>query len=62
MTALNAHIERAARLLLALSEIERDRIYLKQSARQEFADCMLGIVLAVGQCDFLMARLGVGRA
>jgi hypothetical protein len=31
------------------------------AATREFADCMLGIVLAVGHCERLMARLGVGR-
>jgi hypothetical protein len=31
------------------------------AAAREFADCMLGIVLAIDRCERLMARLGVGR-
>lgn len=61
MTALQAHIDRAARLQLALSDIERNRICREQSAAQEVADCMMGIAAAVDQCDWWMKRLGVGR-
>lgn len=60
-SALNAHIERATRLKFALTSMERSRIEREQSAAQEGADCMLVIALAIGQCDWWMKRLGVGR-
>lgn len=34
-----------------------DRQALKGVARKEFADCMLGIILACDQCSWLLARV-----
>lgn len=44
-----------------MTRADRLRICLEQTAKQEFADCMLGIVIAVDHFEQLMARLGVGN-
>jgi hypothetical protein len=59
-SALHAHITRAAQLQSALTDIER-RICRERIAAREFADVMLGIVLAVEQCDYWLAHI-MGRS
>jgi hypothetical protein len=59
-SALHAHITRAAQLQSAMTDIERNRICRERTAAREFADVMLGIVLAVEQCDYWLARI-MGR-
>jgi hypothetical protein len=59
--ALHAHIERAAQLQSAMTDIERNRI-CRERDPMEAAMHMLLVAYASDHFNALMVRLGVGRA
>jgi hypothetical protein len=44
-----------------MTAAERDQLALEGIAAREFADTMLMIAWAIGHCDQMLERLGVGR-